>query len=112
MSDSPLQFIGERSPVSMIVTQCSSVDVKKVILSMANKRCGLENITVKIETFLVEKLSGVIAYVFNLSIEQGIFPDRFKRAKVTPIHKSGSPFSVKNYRPISFYLFCPKYLRK
>ena len=27
--DSPLQFIGERSPVSVFVTPCSSVDVKK-----------------------------------------------------------------------------------
>ena len=112
LNESPLQFMGERSPVSMFVTPCSSFDVEKVILSMANKRCGLDNIPIKIYKFFVEKLSGVIAYVFNLSIEQGIFPDRFKRAKVTPIHKSGSPFSVKNYRPISILPVLSKVFEK
>ena len=87
--------------MSMFVTLCSLFDFKKVILSMANKRCGHDNIQVKIYKFLFEKVNGVIAYVFNLSTDQGIFPNRFKCAKITPIHKSGSPFEVKYHRPIS-----------
>ena len=69
LNDSPLQFMGERSPVSMSITSCSSVDVKKVILSMANKRCGLDNVPVKIYKFLVEKLRDVIAFVFNFKVK-------------------------------------------
>ena len=41
---SPVQSMGERSPVSMFVTSCSSVDIGKVVISMANKRCNLDNI--------------------------------------------------------------------
>ena len=93
--------MGKLSLVLMCVTPCSSADVEKFNLSMANKGCGLDKVPVKIFKLLVEKLGCVIAYVFNLSTDQGIFPNRFKCAKITPIHKSGSPFEVKYHRPIS-----------
>ena len=66
----------------------------------------------QIYKYLVEKLCGVIAYVSNLSVEQGIFPDRFKCEKVTPIHKTSSPFPVKNYRLISILSFLSKVFDK
>ena len=96
----------------MFITPCSSVDVKKVIFSIDNKRCGLDNIPVKFYKFLVEQLSCVIVYVFNLSIEQGIFPNNFKCAKITPNNKSVSPFSVKNYRSISILPVLSKVFEK
>lgn len=39
--------------------------------------------------------------IFNDSLSFGVFPTKWKRAFVTPIHKSGSSFDVTNYRPIS-----------
>ena len=38
---------------------------------------------------------------FNLSLNTGIFPDRMKVAKVTPIFKQGEKSSISNYRPLS-----------
>ena len=40
-------------------------------------------------------------HIFNLSISKGIFPDKLKIAKVTPIFKSGDSTVLTNYRPIS-----------
>ena len=40
-------------------------------------------------------------YIFNLSIEKGIFPDQLKVAKVTPLFKKGDYALMDNYRPIS-----------
>ena len=40
-------------------------------------------------------------YIFNLSIEKGIFPDQYKIAKVTPLFKKGDNVLMDNYRPIS-----------
>ena len=51
LNDTPLQFLRERSPVSMFVTPYSSVDVKKVSLSMSNKRCGHDNNSFKVCKF-------------------------------------------------------------
>ena len=41
------------------------------------------------------------AKTFDLSFENGIFPDSLKIAKVTPVYKSGDNSSLSNYRPIS-----------
>ena len=37
----------------------------------------------------------------NLSVLNGVFPSRLKRAKIVPIYKDNDVFEPKNYRPIS-----------
>ena len=40
-------------------------------------------------------------HIFNLSLSTGIFPDKLKIAKVSPIFKNGEKDLFTNYRPIS-----------
>jgi hypothetical protein len=40
-------------------------------------------------------------YICNVSLAQGIFPDRLKYAVVEPIFKAGDKYEPINYRPIS-----------
>ena len=42
-----------------------------------------------------------LRYIFNLSIEKGIFPDQLKIAKVTPLFKKGDNVLMDNYCPIA-----------
>ena len=42
-----------------------------------------------------------IVYLFNLCLTQGVFPDSFKIALVTPLFKGGVRESPDSYRPIS-----------
>ena len=43
-----------------------------------------------------------LAFIFNWSFEEGIFPDNFKIARICPIYKGkGSKSNPDNYRPIS-----------
>lgn len=54
--------------------------------------------------FIIEcanHLSLPLSKLFNLSLTTGTFPDKWKRAHITPIHKSGSKSKADNYRPIS-----------
>lgn len=46
-------------------------------------------------------ISESITYLCNLSIKTGMFPDKWKEAKVKPLHKSGPKDDLNNYRPIS-----------
>ena len=112
LNASPLDYMGERSSLNMFLSPSSPGDVKEVILSMSNKRSGINEVPVKIYKLLVDKLSYVISFIFNMSIEQGVFPQNLKNAKVVPIHKSGSPFLIKNYRPISLLPIVSKFFEK
>ena len=71
----------------------------------------------EVSVFLIKQIVDVIAeplaYIFDLSINKGIFPDCFKCAKVVPIFKnSGSRNEVNNYRPISVINCFAKILEK
>ena len=41
--------------------------------------------------------------IFNLSLSTGIFPDKLKIAKVSPIFKNGEKDLLTNYWPVSSY---------
>ena len=47
------------------------------------------------------KIFSIIKYLFNISIQQGVFPVELKIACATPIFKNGDKSLLRNYRPIS-----------
>ena len=49
-----------------------------------------------------------LTHIVNLSLRTGIVPTICKRARVTPIHKSGNKDDPNNYRPISILPFIGK----
>ena len=48
-----------------------------------------------------DKFFTPLKHVFNPSLQQGIFPENLKIAKVFPIYKKDEEFLLTNYRPIS-----------
>ena len=42
-----------------------------------------------------------LKYLFDMSLESGIFPDKLKIARVISLYKAGDPANISNYRPIS-----------
>ena len=40
-------------------------------------------------------------YIYNLSLQQGIFPENLKIAKMSPVYKKDEEFLLTIYRPIS-----------
>ena len=51
-----------------------------------------------------------ITLICNHSITNSVFPNKWKEAKVTPLHKIGPHEEVNNYRPISSLPVLSKYL--
>ena len=49
---------------------------------------------------------------FNLSFTTGIFPDEWKLAKITPLHKGGQKNQINNFRPISLLPLPGKLIEK
>ena len=58
-----------------------------------------------IPSFIFLKLAPIISiFISNLcnrSLENGVYPEILKLARVIPIHKKGSKLDISNYRPIS-----------
>jgi len=54
----------------------------------------------------------LLSYIYNLSLETGIVPNKFKIAKVIPIFKKGNTELPNNYRPISLLSIFDKILEK
>ena len=50
--------------------------------------------------------------IFTNAIANGLYPDIWKLANVTPIHKKSDKQDIKNYRPTSLLPICSKVFEK
>lgn len=57
-------------------------------------------------------LSLPLAFLFNISLSNGTFPDIWKKAYIVPIHKKGTKSKIENYRGISILNTVGKVLEK
>ena len=60
----------------------------------------------------VYAISSPLTHLINLSLKTGLVPNKWKIAKVTPIHKKGNTNDCKKYRPISVLNTCSKILER
>ena len=67
----------------------------------STKATGLDGMSVKIIQQSLPHIAAPIATIINQSIQLGMFPQLWKEASVTPIHKGGNQTDPCNYRPIS-----------
>ena len=69
-----------------------------------------------LQTFILKEsfqmLLSKITPLYNLLLNSGLFPDKWKEALVIPIPKTGAPTDVNNYRPISLLPLPGKVLEK
>ncbi|XP_065667836.1 uncharacterized protein LOC136088102 [Hydra vulgaris] len=66
-----------------------------------NKSSGIDGIHSNIVIDCFNKLKVPLFKICKRSLNEGIFPDILKSAKVKPIYKSGDKTDIGNYRPIS-----------
>ena len=59
-----------------------------------------------------ESIVGPLAYIVNLSIRSGVFPDDLKRSKIVPIYKKKAKTEPGNYRPVSVLSVISKVLER
>src|SRR3989442_1027811 len=77
-------------------------EVRELISGLKNSAaCGPDQVPVSVIKSVSKCISPVLSSIINHSIQQGIFPDALKVAKVIPIYKCGEKSLLANYRPIS-----------
>ena len=76
--------------------------VSKVIDDMKPKSSsGYDRISNNLLKFIKNAILGPLTLLINQSICCGMFPDKFKIAKVIPLFKKNENYLLENYRPIS-----------
>ena len=77
-----------------------------------NKSTSADEISFNVIKNWFGELSDILRYVFDLSLQTGIFPDPLKIAKVIPVFKTGDLKEISNYRPISVPPYSSKMLER
>ena len=66
-----------------------------------NKSCGADEINFNAIKHCFGEFCGLLTYLFDSSLQSGVFPDLMKIAIVSPVFKTGDTADISNYRPIS-----------
>lgn len=76
------------------------------------KATGTDNIGPRLLKIAAAEIADSVTFICNCSIQQSLFPENWKDAKVTPLHKNGPCNDMNNYRPISVLPVLSKILEK
>ena len=97
---------------TMFVYPTVEFEVSEIPKNMKNKKStgedGISNEMLKCCSPIIEPR---FATIFNNCIEDGIFPDCFKTAKVIPLFNKGDRKDPGHYRPINFLSTLSKILK-
>lgn len=76
------------------------------------KSTGTDNVGPRLLKMAAPLLADSLTYICNLSISTSMFPDKWKEAKVRPLHKAGPLNDLNNFRPISILPILSKVIEK
>lgn len=97
---------------SIFLRPKNHIEVFNVTKNLNDTCRGLDKLNAKTIKTLNEYLCHPLARIFNVCLENGIFPEHFMKAIIIPIHKNVSKKSVNNYRPIFLFSDLAKILEK
>ena len=89
---------------SIFLNSVTKTEICNIVCKFKNnKSAGTNGIKPGLIKSVITYISDPLCQIFNLSLSNGVFPNKLKVAKVTPIFKSGDPaeLHVSNDIPIS-----------
>ena len=109
----PTSFLKGHFPDSMFLSPVTSYEVESYISQIdSTESVGPYSIPVPWLKILKAHIAPILSCLVNESLLCGIFPEKPKLAKVTPVFKKGSTQDKDNYRPIGFLSVFSKIFEK
>ena len=113
---STTKFFKNCNQIIFFIAHISNEEILDIISSLENKSTGPSSIPLKLLSLIANLIIIPLAYIINMSVLTGEYPDSIKLVKVIAIHNGGSTQDVNNYRPISllsiFYKIIEKLMHK
>jgi len=102
-SDSKVNIVSDaRDEDDLQIVYFNPEDIKKKVLHMKSRSSpGPDKITPIVLKECIDVLKLPLSILFNMSIQEGVVPEDWRIANVTPIFKKGQKCEPSNYRPIS-----------
>ena len=102
----------KRSQKTFVFKDITVFELKKVVSTMKSNSCGIDKISIFFLKTAINTIGPIIADIFNFSLKNKIFPNRWKTAIIKPIPKVNNPTKLKDYRPISLLTTLSKIFEK
>jgi hypothetical protein len=100
-------------PNSMFIPPVTETEVVSLTKSLKGKpAAGFEDIPEYLVKQCIQLIKEPLTYIYNVSLNSGVFPNEWKMAKVKPLYKKGDRYDIKNYRPISLISVFAKLLER
>jgi hypothetical protein len=97
----------------MFIYPVTEIEIVEMVKNFKGKySAGIDGIPDFVVKKCIDVVKKLLAHIYNASLEAGIFPERFKTAKVTPLYKKADMGNVGNYGPISLLCAFSKILEK
>jgi hypothetical protein len=81
-------------------------------MSVTSQAMGAVLIPVPFIKLCLPVILPVIEHILNYSLQNGVFPELWKKANIVPIPKVKQPKECKDYRPVSILCVLSKVLEK
>ena len=97
----PISYINHAVVESMYAWPTDATKIRNIILELKLSSPGWDNINAKVLKSTYNAISEPLVHIVNLSLSQGLFPNKLKLARVIPLYKNDNAMFVTNYRPVS-----------
>ena len=95
----PEELLKDRVLDHLILKDVLLSELEECIVGLKNSSAGWDDVTSNVIKKSCLNIRHPLLYIINLSFKTGLFPSELKIARVVPLFKSGTLFSI--YRPVS-----------
>ena len=97
-----MEYLESPNRDSIFLKKIIEVEVEKLFQEIdISKAVGIDEIPPKVLKWGAAIFIPILTKIFNKCIDEGIYPDSLKIARVTPVFKGGDKNDTSSYRPIS-----------
>ena len=108
----PMNYMPNPTLNSFYAAHVSVAEVVDVIAKLPNTSGNIHSVPVFAQKRSSNILAHTVAYIFNSSITEGVFPELLKISRVVPVYKSESSKYVWSHHPIAVLQTLSKIIEK